>query len=302
MRERPGVQAPVTQAPVTQAPGVLAKGLRKRFGEVEALAGLDLEVAAGEVVCLLGANGAGKTTTLLLLLGLLQPSAGSVSLAGVDMTREPLAGRRRALYLPERVALYPRLSGLENLDYLLGLAGEPLGEEQLLEHLAHVGLDAEAARRPTSGYSKGMRQKVALAMARARRAQVLLLDEPLSGLDPASAGAFCETVAELARAGASVLMTTHDLYRARQVSQRIAVMTKGRLVSELRNEGLSLARLEEVYLEAVGAGPEAAAEAAQAPSPEDEVAKPSAESARAGDDASSDSQGAAADSAERADA
>jgi ABC-2 type transport system ATP-binding protein len=224
-----------------------ARGLSKRFGATVALQSLDLDVAAGEVVCLLGANGAGKSTTLNLLLGFLRPDSGEARVAGaLPGTRE---ARRAIGYVPEAVALYPKLSGLENLAFFhrLNDAGKPR-EADLLAALARVGLDEGAARRRAETYSKGMRQKVGLAAALLKDARALLLDEPLSGLDPDAANGFQELVRDAARSGAAVLMATHDIFRAKEVATRVGIMRGGRLIELLPAADVGHSDLEALYL------------------------------------------------------
>ena len=222
----------------------------KRFGDVVALEALDLTVAPGEVFCLLGANGAGKTTTINLLLGFLTPTSGTVRVDGIDPAADPEAARARLAYIPEQVNLYPLLTGLENLEYFSSLAsGRRLTESQLLEYFAQAGLTHEHARRPVSEYSKGMRQKVGIAIALAKEARALLLDEPLSGLDPQAANEFCSSLQDLRRRGAAVLLATHDLMRVREIGTRVGIMRAGRLVGVRDTADLTPAQLEQVYLD-----------------------------------------------------
>jgi ABC-2 type transport system ATP-binding protein len=169
-----------------------ATGLTKNFGPQCALQGLDLEIRAGEIQCLLGANGAGKTTTIHLFLGFIEPTSGAAWVNGREVAKHPQAARADLAYVPEQVNLYPMLTGLENLDYFTKLAGHHAhGTAGLLDHLDQVGLDRSAAQERVERYSKGMRQKVGLAIALAKGARALLLDEPLSGLDPKAANEFC---------------------------------------------------------------------------------------------------------------
>jgi len=226
---------------------VETRGLTKRFGATLALDALDLTVAAGEVVCLLGANGAGKSTTLNLLLGFLRPDGGEALVAGA-VPGTP-AARRAIGYVPETVALYPKLSGLENLAFFheLGGTGEAT-RDRLLGALRSVGLDADAADRRAETYSKGMRQKVGLAAAMMKGASALLLDEPLSGLDPEAANGFQELVRGAARSGAGVLMATHDIFRAKEVANRIGIMRGGRLIETLAAADVGHSDLEALYL------------------------------------------------------
>lgn len=225
-----------------------AEGLAKTYDGEPALDGLDLAVAAGEIFCLLGANGAGKSTTIGLFLGLIKPTAGRALVAGVDPARDRLAASRHLAYIPEQVALYPQLSGLENLDHFVRLSGRRLTPSALLEHLSDAGLPQDAARRKTRTYSKGMRQKVGIAIAAARDADALLLDEPMSGLDPSAANAFARQLIALKEAGKTALMATHDIFRAKMIGDRVGIMRAGRLVDVIATADVDAARLEEIYL------------------------------------------------------
>jgi ABC-2 type transport system ATP-binding protein len=230
-----------------------ATGLGKTFGTNQALDAMDLQVPPGEVYALLGANGAGKTTTINLLLGFLQPDAGQVRVAGFDPAAQPEQARAVTAYIPEQVALYPSLSGLENLAYFAALAGRALADGEARALLQRAGLAAEAAERRLGDYSKGMRQKVGIAIALAKEARVLVLDEPMSGLDPQAANEFCTLVRQLADAGSAVLMATHDIFRARQLADRIGILRAGRKRAELRAAELDAQELQALYLQHMGA-------------------------------------------------
>ena len=225
-----------------------AKNLSKSFGAVNALNDLNLSVREGEILCLLGANGAGKTTTINLFLGFLEPSAGAALIDGVAAHRDPAGTKARLGYIPEQVALYPQLSGLENLDYFLRLAGVRAKKAELLQSLQAAGLERAAAGRKAGTYSKGMRQKVGIAVALAKKAPVLLLDEPLSGLDPSAANGLCESLRQLRDNGRAILMATHDVFRAKEVGTRIGIMKGGRLVDQLAADKLDAREIEQVYL------------------------------------------------------
>lgn len=222
--------------------------LVKKYGSTTVLHGLDLHVAAGDIYCLLGANGAGKTTTLNVLLGFVRPDGGRVSVDGIDPFVDPAGARARMAYIPEQVSLYPLLSGRENLEYFAALSGRRLAREEVEALLARVGLDAAAIDARIDTYSKGMRQKVGIAIALAKNAGALLLDEPLSGLDPHAANEFCAQLRELRSAGVAVLMATHDLFRARELGGRIGIMKRGRLLDEREAQSLTAAELERLYL------------------------------------------------------
>ncbi|MEM6994169.1 MAG: ABC transporter ATP-binding protein [Myxococcota bacterium] len=220
----------------------------RRFGSVTAVDELDLAVGSGQLFCLLGANGAGKTTTINLFLGFLAADAGTVVVGGVNPAVDPKAARRQLAYIPENVALYPHLSGIETIDLFCRMAGARLEPPALEALLERSGLDREQARRRVSSYSKGMRQKVGLAIAYARRAEGLVLDEPLSGLDPAAASDFCAELGRIRETGAAVLMTTHDLFRAKELGGTIGIMRAGRLVEQLEAKDVDARELERIYL------------------------------------------------------
>jgi ABC-2 type transport system ATP-binding protein len=223
--------------------------LTKRYGEHEALKGLNLTVDSGQIYCLLGANGAGKTTTINLFLNFVSPSGGTARVNGLDVTSEPRASKRYLAYIPEQVMLYGNLSGLENLEYFAKLGGHNYGAEEYRAFLARCGLQAEAMEKPVKAYSKGMRQKVGVAIALAKQAQALLLDEPTSGLDPKASNEFSALIQELQSDGAAILMATHDLFRAKETGTQIGIMREGRLVQELVANDVSHADLERIYLE-----------------------------------------------------
>ena len=225
-----------------------ARDLTKKFRSTMALNALNLSVNEKEIVCLLGANGAGKTTTINLFLGFLEPTSGAAMVDGTDVTADLKRARSKLGYVPEQVSLYPALTGLENLDYFVRLGGGHHDESDLRGLLDQVGLGQIAADQKVGAYSKGMRQKIGLAIALAKGARALLLDEPLSGLDPSAANEFCRLLRQLADDGAAVLMATHDLFRARELADRIGIMKSGTLVEVLSPESLDQAALEQIYL------------------------------------------------------
>jgi ABC-2 type transport system ATP-binding protein len=224
--------------------------LTKRYGDVKALDALTLTVAPGEVFCLLGANGAGKTTTINLFLNFIQPTSGSATINGLDVVREPLATKKFLAYIPETVMLYKNLTGIENLEYFAALAGRAdLSRPDALQYLGEAGLQAEAADRRVGTYSKGMRQKVGIAIALAKGAKALLLDEPTSGLDPKASNEFSDLLRRMSSKGVAVLMATHDLFRAKESGTRVGIMKHGKLVAQHGTEEFGHADLERVYLE-----------------------------------------------------
>jgi ABC-2 type transport system ATP-binding protein len=196
------------------------------------LSELSFSVAPGEVYGLLGGNGVGKSTTLLTFLGFLKPASGQARVQGRPVS-EDVAGARRAMaYLPESAALYEHLSAYENLAYFLELAALERDGAAMEAALDRVALRPDAREQALGGYSKGMRQKVAIALALLRDAPLLLLDEPTSGLDPTAIDEFHDLVRALADAGKAVLMVTHDVYGACQVADRIGLLKGGALVGE----------------------------------------------------------------------
>jgi ABC-2 type transport system ATP-binding protein len=198
----------------------------------EVLTALDFHVAPGEVFALLGGNGAGKSTTLLTCIGMLQPSKGDVIICGKSASREAESVRRSLAYLSETASLYEHLSARENLRYFLELAGTRPDSAAIESALDTVSLQPEARDRRSAGFSKGMRQKVAIALALLRETPVLLLDEPTSGLDPIAVEEFNQLLITLCKRGVAVLMVTHDLFGACEVSSRIGLLRDGRLVSQ----------------------------------------------------------------------
>jgi ABC-2 type transport system ATP-binding protein len=227
-----------------------AVNLTKRYDQAVALNALNLTVRPGEVFCLLGANGAGKTTTINLFLNFVQPSDGTARINGLDVVQQPLETKRHLAYIPETVMLYKNLTGLENLEYFSALAGRPdYNRRQLLDILEGVGLQADAADRRVGTYSKGMRQKVGIAIAVAKQAKALLLDEPTSGLDPKASNEFSALLTRLSGEGVAVLMATHDLFRAKESGTRVGIMKRGTLVRTLETSEVGHADLERIYLE-----------------------------------------------------
>ena len=198
-------------------------------GGRRAVDGLTLSVAPGEIYALLGGNGTGKSTTLFATLGLIPRAGGTITVAGADPAQDPDRVRRAAAYLPENVALYDHLSALENIRYFLDLAGERRTVAEIGEALDAVKLDPAARDRRLGGFSKGLRQKTAIALALLRRTPVLLLDEPTSGLDPAAAQDFHDLILDLGARDVAILMVTHDLFGAAATADRIGVLHQGRI-------------------------------------------------------------------------
>lgn len=225
------------------------QNVSKSFKGTPAVQGLTLEVGKGEILGLLGANGAGKSTTINMLLGFTPPDSGTVTIHKIDPTKRPGEARKIVGYIPENVNLYPYLSGLENLDYFCRLAGMKYTKSEMQEILNTCGLQSDAHPKKVADYSKGMRQKVGIAIAYAKKATVYLLDEPASGLDPLASNELSALLKKLAAEGATILMASHDIFRVREVCHRIGILKNGSLVKELRSEEVSANELESLYLE-----------------------------------------------------
>ena len=227
-----------------------ASRLNKAYGDFVALKSLNLDIGRGEIYCLLGANGAGKSTTLNLFLGFIEPTNGEARIDGVSVLAEPQKTKKYVAYIPDQVALYPKLTGLENLSYFCAIAGiKDLDRQALMASLDLVGLTAQQAEKRVEAYSKGMRQKVGIAIAVARKAPVLLLDEPTTGLDPKSANEFSDLLKELSNDGACILMATHDLFHAKSTGTRVGILRHGELVDELATSDITHDELQAIYLE-----------------------------------------------------
>jgi ABC-2 type transport system ATP-binding protein len=228
-------------------------GASKSYGAQRALAPLELELARGEVLGLLGPNGAGKTTAVRLLCGLLAPDQGSVSIDGIELALDPLEARRRYAFVPDGAPLYAALSAREHLALVGRL--HALSEDEIERRgsalLLNLGL-LERARDASSTYSRGMRQKLALALALLPRPPLLVLDEPLTGLDAPSAAAIKEVLRRWADQGGGVLYTSHLLDVVERVADRIAILDRGELVAcgtleELRSQAGERGNLERVF-------------------------------------------------------
>ncbi|CAM5243930.1 ATP-binding cassette domain-containing protein [Streptomyces pseudogriseolus] len=244
---------------MTTTYAVLSEGLEKRFGPVRALRGLDLAVAQGTVCGLLGPNGAGKTTAVRLLTTLLRPDAGAARVAGHDLVREAAAVRRRIGVTGQDTSIDGDLTGRENLRLFARLHRARDAAARAGELLDRFGL-AEAADRPASTWSGGMRRRLDLAVSLVRRPEVLLLDEPTTGLDPAGRGLILEVVRELTGEGTTVLLTTQYLEEADRLADDIALVDRGRVAHTGSPAGLkALVGTHAEVVVADGAALEAAA-------------------------------------------
>ena len=230
---------------------LIAENLSKTYGDYKALNNLNLKLNKGEIFALLGQNGAGKSTTINIFLGFVKPTEGVAKINGISVVDHPEETKKYIAYIPETVLLYPNLTGVENLKFFSSLAGFDYDNEALTGFLSKAGLQSDAHHNRLGGYSKGMRQKVGIAIAIAKKAKVLLLDEPTSGLDPKASNEFSEILKELASEGTTIFMATHDIFRAKEVADRIGIMKRGNLISEINADEISANELEKLYLQTV---------------------------------------------------
>ena len=240
-------------------PALAIRGLRKSFGSGPAVDGLDLTVAAGTFYALLGPNGAGKTTTLRMVAGLMRPDAGAIRIHGIDALSDPRGAKRITAWLPDDPLLYDKLTPIEYLAFVAGLWSVPperarAGADRLLERL---DLAAHRDQRCES-FSRGMKQKVALAGALVHEPRLLILDEPLTGLDAGAARTVKTILAECVAAGATVILTTHILEVAERLASRIGIIRRGRLAAEgttAEIQAIGAGTLEDSFLRLTAADP-----------------------------------------------
>jgi len=244
---------------MSHLPAVKLSGVSKRYGDVTAVDYLDLEVRRGEVFGLLGPNGSGKSTTLKLILGLVKPDSGSVNVLGINVEDDPVAVKRKIGYVPESPRIYEFLTALEFLDFTGDVYGmAPEEKKKRIEEFVRA-LDLEGREDDIiSSYSEGMKQKVVIISALMHKPELLLLDEPLSGLDPKSARIVKDLLRELASQGVTTTMSTHILEIAQAMCDRIAIMYGGRLLAlgtmeELRRKAkMPESGLEDIFLKLTG--------------------------------------------------
>jgi ABC-2 type transport system ATP-binding protein len=233
---------------------ISCRGLRKSFGDFEVLRGIDLEVEPGELFGFLGPNGAGKTTTIRVLAGLLLPSAGTVAVAGYDVVRDPREVKRRVGYVPDRAFLYPKLTAREFLEFVGHLYERDPREVARVSRPLFERFDlSEWIDELIESYSHGMRQKLALTAAMIHEPEILVIDEPMVGLDPRSARVMKTLLAEIVAAGRTVFLSTHTLEIAEQLCSRVAIVQKGLVAAigtldELRIQSMTEGSLESVFL------------------------------------------------------
>jgi len=215
-----------------------------------ALDHLTLKVEPGEIFCMFGANGAGKTTAINLFLNFIPPSEGTALIEGIDVVKEPLRSKDYLAFVSENVMLYANFTAFQNLDYFTKLAGKRgLTKVDYAKALKSVGLQDEAFEMRTKNFSKGMRQKLGLAIAVIKDAPNILLDEPTAGLDPKCGQEFLNLLIKMRNEGKSVFMSTHDIFRAKLIADRVGFMKKGKLVMLKTRQELEGEDLTELYIQ-----------------------------------------------------
>jgi ABC-2 type transport system ATP-binding protein len=232
-------------------PVLQATQLGKQYNGTAALSNLNLSVDKGEIFCLLGQNGAGKTTTINLFLGFIDASGGKALINNIEVKPNDAATKKMIAYIPEVVQLYGNLSGVENLDFFSQLAGFKYSKEMLGGFLTKAGLQQTAHDTRLQTYSKGMRQKVGIAIALAKNADVIFMDEPTSGLDPKATAEFTSICKELAAEGKTIFMATHDIFNAVNVGTRIGIMKEGALVHTINTSDVTADELQLLYLQTI---------------------------------------------------
>lgn len=227
-----------------------ANGLTKRYEDgVLALDHVSFVVREGEIYAMLGGNGAGKTTAINLFLNFIEPTQGEARVDGIVTHMEPLRAKAKLAFVSENVMLYPNFTALQNLDFFARLGGQTsYSRDDYRRVLLRVGLQEEAQHKKLKGFSKGMRQKCGIAIAILKNAPAILLDEPTSGLDPKAGFEFIRLLESLREEGKAILMSTHDIFRARDVADTVGIMNRGELVMERTRDELAGEDLERVYM------------------------------------------------------
>jgi ABC-2 type transport system ATP-binding protein len=234
-----------------RAPMLEIENLRKVYEDgTIAVNDLSLKVPAGEVFVLLGANGAGKTTTIMLVLGFTEPTAGAVKINGIDVQKEPLGAKKHVAYVSENVTLYGNFTARQNMEFFTRLSGRAdVTDDELMSVFLRVGLAKNAYFRRVGGFSKGMRQRLGIAIAILKNAELIVLDEPTSGLDPKGGFEFLEIIRDLRAENKAIMMSSHDIFRAKAIADRVGIMRNGQIVKILDRKELETVDLEQIYLE-----------------------------------------------------
>ena len=226
-----------------------ALNITKSYNGKVALKDVSFEVSKGEIFCLLGQNGAGKTTTINIFLGFINKDGGKAFIADKEIGKDNT--NQLTAYIPETVQLYGNLTGVENLNFFSRLAGFKYSTTELEKFLSKTGLQTDAQHKRLATYSKGMRQKVGIAVALAKNAEVIFMDEPTSGLDPKATAEFTKICKELAAMGKVLFMATHDIFNAVELSTTIGIMKEGMLVQQLKASEINADQLNQLYLDTI---------------------------------------------------
>ena len=231
-------------------PVLEAINLTKKYEDgILALDHVSFAVQPGQIYAMLGANGAGKTTTINLFLNFIEPTEGEARIAGIPTHQEPLKAKEHVAFVSENVMLYPNFTAIQNLEYFGTLGGRAdLKRDECHAVLRRVGLQDEAHHKKLKGFSKGMRQKCGIAIAILKNARAILLDEPTSGLDPRAGMEFLSLLDSLRQEGKAILMSTHDIFRAKEASDVVGIMKEGKLVMQKTRAELAGENLEDIYL------------------------------------------------------
>ena len=237
-------------------PMIQAIKLTKRYEDgLLALDHVSYDIHPGEVFCLLGANGAGKTTTINLFLDFIPPTEGEARINGINCHQNPLDAKRYVAYVSENVMLYGNFTARQNLDFFAKLGGKAsLTKKEYYQVMGEVGLEDKAFEQRVKEFSKGMRQKLGIAIAMVKDAPAILLDEPTSGLDPKAGAEFLELLKRLKKQGKAILMSTHDIFRSKEIADRVGIMKEGKLVMQRTREELAHEDLQKLYLDYMEAG------------------------------------------------
>lgn len=229
------------------------KDLTKVYeNSVKAVNNLNLTVSSGEIFVMLGANGAGKTTTIDLILNFIEPTEGTIMVNGINVVKNPLEAKKYMAYVSENVMLYGNFTARQNLDFFTKLGGNKKATKDDYDAvMRRVGLPEEAFKRRVKSFSKGMRQRLGIAIAIMKDAKLVLLDEPTSGLDPIGGAEFLNLLRGLKADGKAIFMSSHDIFHAKQIADRLGIMTRGNLVTVQDKEQIEHADLEKLYFEYV---------------------------------------------------
>jgi len=249
--ESPVINTEELDSPIDRRPILEARNLSKRYEDGQlALDQVNFTVHSGEIYAMLGGNGAGKTTTINLFLNFIEPTEGEAVVNGTVTHKDPLKARQDLAYVSEHVRLYPNFTAMQNLDFFVRLGGKnQYTRDDYRRTLLRVGLQSDAHDKKLKGFSKGMQQKTGIAIAILKNAPAILLDEPTSGLDPKAAYEFVKLLESLRDEGKAILMSTHDIFRAREVADTVGIMNLGRIVMQKSKAELEGENLEDLYVQ-----------------------------------------------------